>query len=180
MGINIQDIMRSGHTKRWNIVDTVRIQTLAEHQYAVAMIAMDIHEKLKIKEEDSSILYILKWALRHDVPEVVCGDMPTPTKNRLLKEFGFDMEKLYDMVDPVYASLKSKISIKTKYIVKMADTIESIWFLSIHGVGSHAEFVLTLAKERYYNFLKYFNEEEQQIIHNVYEELVVKKGNFYE
>lgn len=138
MTIKIQDVLRAGHVKRWNIINTTRQQTLAEHLFNVAMISDIIMSKLDCTEHRD---IVLAWSLIHDVPEVVCGDTPTPTKKRM-EDFGFSMEKVYDDIDPTYKETKQTVqtvSFGLPYdIVKISDLIESIHFLTENGVGSHA------------------------------------------
>ena len=136
--IHIQDIMRAGHIKRWNIVNTTRQQTLAEHMYNVTMIAWQLCEEMDVKYKDLISAEVLKWSLIHDIPEVVCGDTPTPTKNRM-KKAGLDMEVIYDEIDPAYKQTKLDTCGLSKWIVKVADTIEGYWFIREHGVGNHAK-----------------------------------------
>ena len=44
--LSIKDLLRAGHVKRWQIVRTVRDQTLAEHSFNVAMISIELAEIL--------------------------------------------------------------------------------------------------------------------------------------
>lgn len=137
--IKIQDVLRAGHIKRWNIINTTRQQTLAEHLFNVAMIADTILNKLG-NEEYRDIT--LAWALIHDVPEVVCGDTPTPTKKRM-EELGWDMEKIYNDIDPTYKATKEtaeEVGFGLPWkVVKAADLMEAIHFLTENGVGVHAK-----------------------------------------
>lgn len=135
--IKIQDVLRAGHIKRWNIVNTSREQTLAEHLFNVALIAQSIADDMEFSDFERHLM--LAWSLSHDIPEVVCGDTPTPTKKRM-KDQGFDMESTYCEVDPVYANLHGMVKENELIykIVKMADLIESVHFLSENGVGRHA------------------------------------------
>lgn len=137
MSITIQDILRAGHTKRWNIVNTTREQTVAEHLFNVAMIARTIHERLHLADYRD---LVLDWALLHDIPEVVCGDPPSPTKGRM-RDMGFDIENLYDAIDPTYKEVKetAKTTGVIYDIVKIADLMDAYHFLKENGVGRHAK-----------------------------------------
>ena len=68
-------IIRAGHVKRWHLVPMSVTQTIAEHQYNVAMLCMLIHPQ---PDFDTNIA--ARWALIHDLPEVVTGDVPTHVK----------------------------------------------------------------------------------------------------
>lgn len=148
MTIMIQDILRAGHTKRWNIVNTTREQTVAEHLFNVAMIARTIQEHLGYEYHRD---LLLDWALIHDIPEVVCGDPPSPTKKRM-KMMGFDIEDLYDSIDPTYKEVKETAqTVDIVYdIVKIADLLDAYYFLYENGVGRHAKQVASSIHEQLY------------------------------
>ena len=177
--IKIQDILRAGHIKRWNIINTTRQQTLAEHLFNVAMISdtlMNALDKTDIRD------IVLSWALVHDAPEVVCGDTPTPTKRRM-EEQGLDMELIYDKIDPTYKATK-ETALEVDFgmpwkIVKAADLMEAEHFLKENGVGSHAKEVAGIIHTNLMNFLyNEFQSEQQTKILNVYNEIMV--GKIYE
>lgn len=178
--IKIQDVLRAGHIKRWNIINTTRQQTLAEHLFNVAMIADALSNALE-KTEYRDI--ILAWALIHDVPEVVCGDTPTPTKRRMENQ-GLDMEKIYDEIDPTYKATK-ETALEVDFgmpwkIVKAADYIEAYHFLKENGVGGHAKEV---AHKIHQNFLDFIRHEFQhhfqtEMIRKVFDQ--VMGGKIYE
>jgi 5'-deoxynucleotidase YfbR-like HD superfamily hydrolase len=70
--------------KRWSIVRTIRDQSVAEHSYFVAMYANDICTMLELP--DSVKLGCLRKALWHDVDEIFTGDLPGPSKRKLLEQ----------------------------------------------------------------------------------------------
>jgi len=144
--INIQDVLRAGYVKRWNIVNTTRQQTLAEHLFNVAAISEHLLTELDLFDMRD---IILSWALVHDVPEVVCGDTPTPTKLRMI-ENGFDMEAIYNKIDPNYKVTRlMAIERKIPYdLVKLADLMEGIHFLTENGIGTNAKNIARRMDER--------------------------------
>lgn len=149
--IKIQDVMRAGHTKRWNIINTTRQQTLAEHLFNVTMITQTLCERCGMP--DIFTIAALEWALMHDIPEVVAGDPPSPTKQRM-RQMGFDIEKMYDTIDPSYTKAKEAAKeIGADYIVKLADMLEGVKFLSENGVGKHSKKVLSEMSRKMYNHL---------------------------
>ncbi len=177
--IKIQDVLRAGHIKRWNIINTTRQQTLAEHLFNVAMIADVLLDKLSQTEYRD---ITLAWALIHDVPEVVCGDTPTPTKKRM-EDKGFSMENIYDEIDPTYKATKEtaeEVGFGMPWkIVKAADLIEAIHFLTENGVGNHAKDVANsihgkLGKHLY----EHFHPDQANKIRTVFNEIM--DGKFYE
>lgn len=152
--INIQDILRAGYVKRWNIVNTTRQQTLAEHLFNVAAISEHLLTELNLFDMRD---IILSWALVHDVPEVVCGDTPTPTKMRMV-ENEFDMETIYNQIDSNYKMTRSMaIERGIPYdLVKLADVMEGIHFLVENGVGNHAKSIATKMTKRMHVLIEDF------------------------
>ena len=176
--IKIQDVLRAGHIKRWNIINTTRQQTLAEHLFNVAMISDVLLERLHQQEYRD---ITLAWALMHDVPEVVCGDTPTPTKKRM-EARGFDMEKIYDEIDPTYKATKEtaeEVNFGMPWkIVKAADLMEAIHFLTENGVGNHAKNVANTIQYKLDIHIKKYFGSNYNTLWDVFNEIMV--GDIYE
>jgi hypothetical protein len=121
--LDIQDILRAHSVKRWVIVSTTRDQSLAEHTFNVVMIARAIAKKYGIDDDN-----IIKAALEHDLDEIINGDIPTPTK-----------ERLFNSTKQLYSSGHNRDLSEPEYIIiKAADMLDAIWFLSDYGVGRHS------------------------------------------
>lgn len=138
---------------RWSVVQTIRKQSVAEHSYNVALIALRIAENWFQITSQKLQLAILKRAIFHDWWESVTGDPPTYMKRFIdeesaFKEFanylseGVDQDIDYDIV---------------KYIVKIADYIDSTVFLYMEmSLGNKSvEHHLRMAEKR----LKEFTEQ---------------------
>lgn len=142
--LTIQQKLRTGHVKRWQIVRVAREQTIAEHMYRVRMIAMEICDRIQVSIFTRQ--YVNDWSLIHDLPEVITGDIATPTK-RAMREAVPDsdpVKRIELSLDEEYKSVYERI--KETYpvvlsIVKQADLIEAIDFLNIEGMGDHAQSV---------------------------------------
>lgn len=119
--MKIQDLMLAQDVKRWTIVRTIRDQSLAEHTFNVVMIARDIARRLDVDDTK-----IIKYALDHDLDEILTGDIPTPAKDRLKISTSYD-GKSFKECDSRESS-----------IVAMADIIEAIAFITDNQVGRHA------------------------------------------
>jgi 5'-deoxynucleotidase len=152
MKLTLYDFLRAGHVKRWHIVNTVTQQSIAEHSYLVAIIAMHIHRWVQpagdVEPMETGI-----YALFHDAPEIRTGDIPTPAK-RLLREterppttdFGPAEMDLFERLDfnllpecPfIPGGEAAEISIMC---VRMADAIEAAHWIRENGAGRHAEIV---------------------------------------
>lgn len=142
--INMRDIARAGHVTRWHSVRTAREQTLAEHQYQVAMIARELCARMIPQASDSERLTLLEYCLVHDVPELLTGDIPSPMKRRL-EHMLASPEALAVLEASLYPPLKV---LQTKLygtayeaIARIADYIDAIVFIAEEGIGTHATVV---------------------------------------
>lgn len=146
MSLTVYEQLRACHVKRWHIVQTSREQTLAEHSFAVAVIAGSLAAAMRWNGllQESGKLKLLQWALAHDIIEVRTGDMPTPFKRDLEAIGGKGIvEKAEDRVDAdTMAAYRQVRGTEVETIVKLADQIEAIFFLQDNGVGAHAKQVL--------------------------------------
>ena len=131
----IHDMMRAGSVKRFHIVNTTRIQTLAEHQYGVAILAGEIASRLNL--DTAAVASVMAAAIVHDVGECRSGDIPTPTKRRLREKLGEPFDEVLDQFD-----VKIDKTPQVKAILKCADFLESMVFLMEHKVGRHADVVM--------------------------------------
>ena len=129
---NTLTVTRLGHVSRWNIVNTSRQQSVAEHSAIVALLAMRLCEKLKlgtdIKRQCS------EYALVHDMPEALTGDIPSPTKDEI---DGLD-ELEHDLIGDGSGYTTRPIVMS---IVSVCDLMEAYLFLAENGVGVHARTV---------------------------------------
>jgi 5'-deoxynucleotidase len=146
MSLTTAEQLRACHVRRWHIVQTSREQTLAEHSFAVAVIAGTLAAAMQYKGlmHHSLQLRLLQHALAHDLIEVRTGDMPTPFKRFLEKAGGVGIvEKAEDLVDSDHTGAMRQVEgSEIETIVKLADQIEAIYFLQDNGVGAHAKTVL--------------------------------------
>lgn len=143
--IQVQDILRAGHVPRWQLCDTTRTQSVAEHMFNVAFIVRDMCVYMGIYGDEQNELVM--YGLRHDLDEVITGDMPTVTKERLRK-LGYEPNGLIRTTDTV---IKDAFA---RQLVKTADLIESAWWISEHGVGRHAKEVAEHIGQRLDEHLK--------------------------
>lgn len=101
------------YVPRWSIVPNGRTQSVAEHSWRTARIAIAIAGYLRTRGYQVDVLQIAHKALLHDVEEAVTGDMPRPTKPAESK---------------VYASVED-------WIVNLADKWEALIYIQVWGVG---------------------------------------------
>jgi len=144
--INLQDISRSGHVTRWHSVRTLRDQTLAEHHYMVTMLVNKLVKEILIEPiDDSERLLLIEYALWHDTPELLMGDLASPLKRQIEEISGKNnpIDQIEDKIAPWLSALSDKIKEKPElYIIfKLADIMDAIMFINQEGIGHHAESV---------------------------------------
>lgn len=146
--------LRTGHVKRWQIVRVAREQTIAEHMYRVHQIAMHVGNLIpNITVAEMGL--ISEWSLAHDMPEVVTGDIATPTKMAMRKavpdsdpikhielELDVDYHYLYQLCKTQHPVVLA--------IVKLADLMEAVDFLKTEALGTHAKSVQLTLQEAFF------------------------------
>lgn len=157
MKFTIQDKMRSGHVKRWQIVRVGREQTIAEHMYRVYHIVAEICDRMGVGGERKE--RAVRWALMHDLPEVITGDIATPTKQAMrqaipgkdpLRNVELSLDSDYR---ELYVHLKKHDAMALD-IVKAADLIEAIDFLMTEAMGPRSVEVLADLRKRFIAFMQ--------------------------
>ncbi len=108
LDFSFEEVMRLSNLKRWGIVEMSRSQSVAEHSYNVAMIAVHIVDRLENVSSDKTSLrsVVMGWSLAHDLPEVVTGDIPTPLKEMMGDALGPAEGKLF----PQYITYKKLLA----------------------------------------------------------------------
>ena len=139
LDFELQDVMRLSNIKRWSIVEISRPQSVAEHSYNVAMIALSIAEKNGYGIDFGELL---EWALTHDLTELVTGDVPTPHKSKLLRP------EAEEEMFPKFASEKAGTSQEVREIVKVADLLDAYQFADKFMVDSRRVGILITMMER--------------------------------
>lgn len=146
--LRFYDFMRAGHVKRWHIVNTVREQNIAEHQYLVAVIAMELFAKMvDVKDDPEGFSRLVIMAMFHDAPEIRYGDFPSPVKRHIREIAGPALDKgdifkvLDDALMPELPYIGGKADPALEHFVRMADAIEAAHWISENKAGIHAEAV---------------------------------------
>jgi 5'-deoxynucleotidase len=135
--MNLRTKMRVGDVTRWHIVRTTRQQTLAEHLYKVWLLTSELHDAIGLPRETKQ--QALDWALTHDLPEVLVGDLPTPVKRAVEKRAG-DTDIWRKLERDMFPDSRqvTVADTPTSNVVKIADCIEGYHFLVVEAVGEHA------------------------------------------
>lgn len=188
-GITMYDLMRLQSVKRWGIIETTRPQSVAEHSFNVLWVALAVaYEYNQIVQEansqhrgpvrpidiaPASILGILL----HDAEEVLTGDIPTPAKS-VLKSFSDEhlFARIKHTLGPEVVFSRTVHDPETydtmlMYVIKIADLIESHYFLSQYGAGSHSERVSGELNARLFDYVR-----ELDRIHPLYPQSVWREA----
>ncbi len=133
--------LRTAHVTRFQIVRTIRQQTLAEHLFLVREFTNAFTRAAGFTVEESQIAE--QWALEHDIPEVKTGDLATPVKVAMREAVPHDdpIRRIELSYSDSYAELYMHVKTHLPWVrdlVKMADLIEAVSFLEVEGVGVHA------------------------------------------
>ncbi|MBT5230991.1 MAG: HD domain-containing protein [Methylococcales bacterium] len=177
--LSLKDLSRAGHVTRWHTVRTVRQQTLAEHLYLVTVVAQALLAEISAEIPSNSDRWKLaSWTLRHDSPELVLGDIPTPMKHLIKQhsegdvldiieaEICSDFKRSKDRVDHTYL----------EHVAKLADLADAIAFLAVEGTNDHAKVIEekthTLFAKRVEHAAEEYPEYQWSKAHGVLNELL--------
>lgn len=141
--LTLLDLMRLQYVTRWNTVPVSKPQSVAEHSWAVAVIALrlaDVAEQngeRMVGEIDRGKLAIA--ALYHDAPEVFTGDISTPTKMYLkrIPDVSEALDDLENTAGDEYINSKLWKGGRADDVLKLADLYESWLYLREYGVGNY-------------------------------------------
>lgn len=120
--IRLRRLRRLVHVPRWTTIPTIRKQSVGEHSFQVAVIAVWLLEamhgiELESSEEASGIVAA---AVFHDEAEAVTGDLPSPLKRALrgsIETFEAQIGADLRLPDRVAA------------LLKLADLLEALLFI---------------------------------------------------
>lgn len=115
----INDLLNLAHVTHWHSVPTLRKPSVAEHSFRVAVIVMELCDKLSYPS-----LGAIQWALCHDGPETETGDLPHTAKAKLDRAVWDNLEA---MLCPWYN--KPADYLTGVKIVKVADLTECYIFI---------------------------------------------------
>ena len=148
--LTLADLARSGHVTRWHSVRTSRDQTLAEHHYMVTRISNRLAKDILGPDlDDSGLLKIMEYASLHDTPELLMGDLPSPLKRHIEHISGENnpIEIIENEIAPWLTEMKESIGrTNPEYllIVKLADIMDALVFITDEGIGAHAKKVVNI------------------------------------
>ena len=131
------DVMRMMVIKRWGIISMTRTQSVAEHSYNVAMMALNIYNNCR--SLDVSVERILILALTHDLPEIHTGDIPMSLKTDDIKQAVKEYE---NATYPKLSAFKRQSKEIELLVVKIADIMEAITYCRRYSDDSRSNEVV--------------------------------------
>ena len=136
--IKLHDVGNCQSDKRWHTTDHNGSQSLASHSFNVAMFGVALAEKVLGSDfTDIDELKLVRYALHHDISEMVCGDQPAPYKRALRKrlpEVHAVQEALEAEIHPKGAQFKEDIKgTPLMSLVKLSDLLDALHFIVIKG-----------------------------------------------
>lgn len=144
----MNDLLALSHVPRWSVVRTVCAQSVADHSYRVAIIALELYGRLYgFEPVRSSVIMseILLYALIHDVVESHTGDIPGHVKSGS-SVLGNALDRIGEIYCPWMEQFTPQQSIIK--LVKIADLIEATSFIWMNRVGPHAEWVWKYTRDK--------------------------------
>lgn len=140
----METVMRLQAVKRWHMIETTRIQTLAEHTANVALLAWVI--ALTSPGAFFQASSAASIALVHDTPEAFTGDIPSHTKRSLPPRL---LDELERAVTPAIFFIPSMgPTSREALLVKLCDLADGIRFIRLHGVDVTARHAQTGLEEQ--------------------------------
>jgi len=145
--LSFYELARTSHIKRWTIINTTKEQNLAEHQYNVTVIGLELFKRAMLGEPSAHFMTALMF---HDSPEIRYGDIPTPGKSFIRSRQNPD--EVVDIFHSMDADIMPNLPYLTpspgrslsgveRNLIKLADLIEAAWWIGENGAGHHARTV---------------------------------------
>jgi len=127
------------YVTRWQIVQTLRKQNLAEHQYHVAVLALRLVREMGWEDLDGVDLgHLLEEALLHDIDELISSDIPSPVNQKIKSMGGSDWKEWLQAKTALFFPwYRERPTHNIKQIVRICDILEAMLFLlEEHGMGN--------------------------------------------
>jgi 5'-deoxynucleotidase YfbR-like HD superfamily hydrolase len=169
-----QELRDLSFVPRWGIVRTVNKQSVAEHSYYVVVYTRMLCEAMRLNDSDT--LEAVTFAMWHDVPERVTGDLPGPVKKSIVDEDKLGrIERIALMAFDGGSWCSGRASNTVAAIVKAADYIDQCFFLATEiqmGNYRNARWILDSSLNSLKHCLSVLGLAEdstatQEILHNV-------------
>lgn len=126
----LKEGLRLSHVPRWSTVDRLKEQSVADHSFRVAIIALNLVDWLIFKGiKEINRGKVVELAILHDIAESHTGDVPTPFKRNIKAIAG---ATAYQRLFPT----GHEGHLYEMDVVKIADVMESITWIERYGINS--------------------------------------------
>lgn len=135
LGFTSKEVLSLNVVPRWSTVVMRKEQSVAEHSYNVAQLAVAMATRVNRGrvglDAPCDVAEATKWALNHDLPEVLTGDIPSPFKDCA----GPALAEAEKLLFPEYAKGMEHAKSGMAYlIVATADLIDAWQFAKEHCI----------------------------------------------
>ena len=134
--LKFNHIWRLHGIERWHMMPHTKYQSVAEHSFNVAMIALEITKDLELTKSDT--LALLAISLSHDFEEAMIGD-PSPIYKMMVQDPDSTMIEPSVAGWGVMNEFRQSDGSFISDIVKIADIAEALIFARDYGVGRYAD-----------------------------------------
>lgn len=162
----LNDLLLLTYVPRWSIIPVARPESVAEHSFRVAVIALEIAQRANL--ETAPVLY---RALIHDGPEAGTGDIANPVKGPIAP----DLQRIERVLCPWWDSGRPSRDI-FDHIVKVADVMDALVYLQRHGefmggLNNIMHWALERMETQYESALNRLPEDMQKTARIVYSDI---------
>lgn len=148
---------------RWNVLPRLHNQSVAEHSFYVALYTDQLTRILKWNDHLRAVA--LSFALRHDMTEVITGDIMGPIKRIAAHKKNLQLleDDIHKELGPYYEDMAPHYSVRL--VVKAANCIdEFFWLAQEVSMGNRAVIEMYhIVRQRMRKALRNINLETQLI-----------------
>ncbi len=142
--LKIYDMPRAAHVTRWHAVNSIKKPSVAAHSWLVNRYAVHLAKKIIGDSLTIEKLFAMsEYALVHDCVEILTGDVSSRLKKyiSLVSDGISPITTVEDKIAPWIKTMKDELQDKAPellLIVKLADLIDALVFITVEGIGPHA------------------------------------------
>jgi hypothetical protein len=144
--LTIRDKLRASSVNRWHTLGNInRTQNVAEHSFNIALLAEELltrlYKSIDAYPSTDELYQVMRYAILHDLSEVLLGDQPSPSKTFLsnhIDNFSAILHKMERICVPELVELDEtfKRHPLLGIVCKACDCIEAYHFITINGNSS--------------------------------------------
>lgn len=131
--------LRLPSIQRWQIVEVSKPQSVADHTFRVWLLATHLWDTLfPVPHNSLDRATLERWALFHDVDEVVTGDIPSTVKQTLNRAVPGAVARLKQAVHEqhfpsIEAMFRGQMNTTVERVVDICDIVEAMLYIRKYG-----------------------------------------------